>query len=312
MDKNNEMQINYNLLMAKKTEKIVTAIYLISQFLPKEENLKNDLRKEGDSLLKDMFALGFSSEENGQSLLLYKKCLDTTSLLISFLYVSKISGLISPMNVDIVIESLRMLETILNRKQFSLKKENLLISEENHLEYVLSNRSFFQRDNSDSNTYLTSLDVLTERNLNTFTPITKNKINNIKEIKDDDKQEVEKIDNNLSNYEAKEKLAEKEAKDFYKRQNYINDNTLKASSKNKKIKVKNTQNKSAQNRDRKSNRRLQILAIFTKGVEVSINDISKKIIGCSIKTLQRELNDLVLEGKINKLGDKRWSKYTLA
>lgn len=312
MDKNNEMQINYNLLMAKKTEKIVTAIYLISQFLPKEENLKNDLRKEGDSLLKDMFALGFSSEENGQSLLLYKKCLDTTSLLISFLYVSKISGLISPMNVDIVIESLRMLETILNRKQFSLKKENLLISEENHLEYVLSNRSFFQRDNSDSNTYLTSLDVLTERNLNTFTPITKNKINNIKEIKDDDKQEVEKIDNNLSNYEAKEKLAEKEAKDFYKRQNYINDNTLKASSKNKKIKVKNTQNKSAQNRDRKSNRRLQILAIFTKGVEVSINDISKKIIGCSIKTLQRELNDLVLEGKINKLGDKRWSKYILA
>jgi hypothetical protein len=216
------------------------------------------------------------------------------------------------MNVDIVIESLRMLETILNRKQFSLKKENLLISEENHLEYILSNKPFFQKDNSDSNTYLTSLDVLTERNLNIFTPITKNKINNIKEIKDDDKQEVEKIDNNLSNYEAKEKLAEKEAKDFYKRHNYINDKLLKSKSVNKEIKTKNTQNKSAQNRDRKSNRRLQILAIFTKGVEVSINDISKKIIGCSIKTLQRELNDLVLEGKINKLGDKRWSKYTLA
>lgn len=311
MDKNNEMQINYNLLMAKKTEKIVTAIYLISQFLPKEENLKNDLRKESDSLLKDMFALGFSNEENGQNFLLYKKCLDTTSLLISFLYISKISGLISTMNVDIVIESLRMLETILNRKQFSLKKENLLISEENHLEYILSNKSFFQKDNSDSNTYLTSLDVLTERNLNTFTPVTKNKINNIKEIKENNNEEIGKSSTRLIVDETKEKDTVKEAKDFYKRHNYIKDNILKSKSVNKEIKVKNTQNKSAQNRDRKSTRRLQILAIFTKGVEVSINDISKKIVGCSIKTLQRELNDLVLEGKINKLGDKRWSKYTL-
>jgi DeoR/GlpR family transcriptional regulator of sugar metabolism len=60
------------------------------------------------------------------------------------------------------------------------------------------------------------------------------------------------------------------------------------------------------------NRRSQIISLFTKGTEVSINDISKKIIGCSVKTLQRELNDLVSEGKINRVGEKRWSKYILA
>jgi DNA-binding HxlR family transcriptional regulator len=47
-------------------------------------------------------------------------------------------------------------------------------------------------------------------------------------------------------------------------------------------------------------------------VEVSINDIAKKVIGCSTKTLQRELNNLVQEGKIKRIGDKRWSKYILA
>lgn len=45
---------------------------------------------------------------------------------------------------------------------------------------------------------------------------------------------------------------------------------------------------------------------------VSIRDIAEKVLGCSEKTIQRELNNLVDEKIANRIGEKRWSKYVLA
>jgi DNA-binding HxlR family transcriptional regulator len=45
---------------------------------------------------------------------------------------------------------------------------------------------------------------------------------------------------------------------------------------------------------------------------VGIRDIADKVLGCSEKTLQRELNTLVDSGLVNRIGEKRWSKYVLA
>ena len=42
---------------------------------------------------------------------------------------------------------------------------------------------------------------------------------------------------------------------------------------------------------------------------VSIKDISAQFTDCSEKTIQRELNDLVIKGRIKKSGSKRWSRY---
>jgi len=47
------------------------------------------------------------------------------------------------------------------------------------------------------------------------------------------------------------------------------------------------------------------------GKEVSIKDISIAFTDCSEKTIQRELNALVLKGQIKKTGSKRWSRYQL-
>jgi hypothetical protein len=44
---------------------------------------------------------------------------------------------------------------------------------------------------------------------------------------------------------------------------------------------------------------------------VSIKDISLSFVDCSEKTIQRELNNLVLNGKLKKTGAKRWSRYGL-
>jgi predicted HTH transcriptional regulator len=63
--------------------------------------------------------------------------------------------------------------------------------------------------------------------------------------------------------------------------------------------------------DRKSSRRDQVLSLLSKD-PISIKDISEKIVGCSEKTIQRELNALVDAHKITRIGEKRWSRYTLA
>ena len=50
---------------------------------------------------------------------------------------------------------------------------------------------------------------------------------------------------------------------------------------------------------------------FIKGHNyTSIKDIVPNITGCSEKTVQRELINLINEGKIKKIGERRWSKYS--
>lgn len=61
---------------------------------------------------------------------------------------------------------------------------------------------------------------------------------------------------------------------------------------------------------REGDRKGEILKILSN-VPISIKDISSKISGCSEKTIQRELNNLVDIKKVSKFGDKRWSRYAL-
>ncbi len=58
-------------------------------------------------------------------------------------------------------------------------------------------------------------------------------------------------------------------------------------------------------------RRNDILKLIKDSKEVTIKDISKVIIGCSEKTIQRELTSLISEGVIKKVGEKRWSRYSI-
>jgi predicted HTH transcriptional regulator len=62
---------------------------------------------------------------------------------------------------------------------------------------------------------------------------------------------------------------------------------------------------------KKMSRREQILSLFVKGVDVSIKDIATRVKGCSEKTIQRELNNLVLDNIVERVGEKRWSRYVL-
>lgn len=63
--------------------------------------------------------------------------------------------------------------------------------------------------------------------------------------------------------------------------------------------------------ERKDSRKAQILSLLKKEDNLTIKDFSKVIPDCSEKTIQRELLQLVSEGVLKKVGERRWSKYSL-
>ncbi|MDP2642109.1 MAG: hypothetical protein Q8P21_02375 [bacterium] len=63
---------------------------------------------------------------------------------------------------------------------------------------------------------------------------------------------------------------------------------------------------------KKNSRQSTIIAILKRKKEIMIKDVSPLITGCSEKTIQRELSAMVQAGVLRKIGEKRWSRYTLA
>ncbi len=61
----------------------------------------------------------------------------------------------------------------------------------------------------------------------------------------------------------------------------------------------------------KGKRHDAIIDILKKEPESSVGDICKHIEGCSSKTIQRDLNELIAGGIVLKKGDRRWSSYSL-
>lgn len=63
---------------------------------------------------------------------------------------------------------------------------------------------------------------------------------------------------------------------------------------------------------KKNSRQNIIIAILRRKKEVMIKEVSPLISGCSEKTIQRELSAMVQAGLLRKVGEKRWSRYSLA
>lgn len=66
-----------------------------------------------------------------------------------------------------------------------------------------------------------------------------------------------------------------------------------------------------ENNARKLSRREEVLKTLSS-VPVSIKEVGDRVLGCSEKTLQRELNALVDTRQALRIGEKRWSRYVLA
>ena len=63
---------------------------------------------------------------------------------------------------------------------------------------------------------------------------------------------------------------------------------------------------------KKNSRQSTIIALLKRKKEIMIKDVSPLISGCSEKTIQRELSEMVTAGILKRIGEKRWTRYSLA
>ncbi len=299
---NEESKKDYGVLIAKKSEKLVTALYLVTDLMVDSEPIKHGLRKNAVALLSSMNAL--SQLDVKDRVIELKMSLKSVTEIISMLHVAVTTGIVSKMNGELLMEGFRSLQLVLEKKQPIFTKEMLRVEHEDELD---SETSFPNAVNSTSYDALTPLSIarlhentqelrrtqesLRQSQILSKLSATDSKVQN-KDIIKDVKIEAQPVrssgvikDENKQPLSTHAVLMEHAARPV---------NQLTSSFQMKKL-----------------SRRDQILALFVRGVDVSIKDIAARIKGCSEKTIQRELNALLYDNVIERIGEKRWSRYVL-
>lgn len=305
---NDEVKKDYSVLIAKKSEKLVTALYLVTDLMADSEPIKHGLRKNAVALLSSMNSLAQLDVKD--RVLELKMSLKSVTEISSLLHVAVTTGTVSKMNGELLVEGFRSLQLVLEKKQPIFTKEMLHVEDEEELDSEVSFQSAVSS---------TSYDALTPLSIARLHESERELRRN---------QESLRQAQLLSRIEGKGQTRETSIKDTMLHNKDIKD-TIKDLSKNREV-VRDITTKQGSTHAvlmehaarpgnglassfqmKKLSRREQILALFVRGVDVSIKDIAARIKGCSEKTIQRELNALLYDNVIERIGEKRWSRYVL-
>lgn len=286
-----ETRDDYGTMIAKKSERLVTALYLVTDLIDGSDPIKNGLRKNCVALLSSMNALAQLDVKD--KLTEFKMSLRSVTEIISLLHVASTTGLISDMNGIILTEGFRTLQLVLEKKQPILTRDMLTIDSEEALSSSVAQHSGIVS---------TSYDVLTPLGM----------------ARAQEKSAQVETVNMLKRHsvgqggvgvETKEKAAQSKRQDEGNQKGQVPAPSVRNVLLQHATPAPQVLPSSFQNR--KQTRREQIVSLFVKGVDVSIKDIAARIKGCSEKTIQRELNALVYDNVIERIGEKRWSRYIL-
>lgn len=238
----------------KKTEKLVTALYMVTDCMETEDALKEKLRLLGVELLSHIYKLStlLPVEKHVQ----IGASLNHIYEILSFIEIANTIGYISDMNTGIL------------KKEFHILVDELKehLPKEMHFPFTLDEKMF-----------QISPDVSRTESLSFNGNIIK-RTNNMSFINMSDSKAGNKTNNNV----------------LYKSLPSIDYKKVKLERSEKIISI------------------IKDLPLRQAGkTEASIKDISLAFPSCSEKTIQRELNDLIEKGQIKKMGDKRWSRYSV-
>lgn len=241
----------------QKIEKLVSAVYMVTNFLSSEEPIKWTLRNLGTKLLRlniDLKASHSVSREKVEG-----SIKDTVLEIVSLLEIASFSGLISTMNFE-----------ILQREFHSLLNHIGKISRDQKTEDPsLLQSPFFAIEESEQSTISPKGEEV-KHGVSSHTHIHKHEEKMVAErqvVKD-------KIENTLE------------------KPNRLKEFGPVAIKKNKRQSI--------------------IINLLKRKKEIMVKDVAEIISECSEKTLQRELLSLVSQGILNKEGERRWTKYSLA
>ena len=268
-----------------KTNKLVTALYMVTDILDTNEPLRNKLRSLGADIISDISSIsGYKDLSNFMS--------NKVSSIISLLDISSAMNLISEMNCNILkkefIELKQSVEeskqgSILSLSEFFIDESPLLNKEGEgggNLNHHLALKGTPPQKGGDKNNskgHTTRIGIQKGGTLlQALSKVEGKALKDIKEIK------VPKT----KSMSVRKSPAQYEAGSF--RSGFDN---------------------------LKKERREEIIKIIRMKDIATITDIKNSasgvLISCGEKTLQRELASMVSDGVLKKIGEKRWSKYFL-
>lgn len=265
----------FSQFATKKTQKLVTALYMVSDCMEADEALKSKMRSLGVSLLSDIHELAQlrASDKHFTT----ASCVSRIDEIISFVEIAFIIGFVSEMNTNIL------------KNEFSILRSELLKFQAKNQTNAPGNPAFASSPVTHFSINRESLAVplpIYEEPQSLPKPFWAHDTNNVPNTNEESKGQIKDNKEHMSFTKKFEMLS------FKSKMNSVSNNVPKSFTK-----------------EEKSDRKTRIVQLIKGKKEVSIKDISSSFTDCSEKTIQRELNDLVLNGQIRKSGEKRWSRY---
>lgn len=277
----------YLLFLLKKTERIVAALYVITNSFSDYEPLKWNIRESGTSLIKHI--LSFKERMKAHNREPISDTFAEIARLLSILDLAHIADLLSPMNSSVLKNEIEGLTgTIENKWRASNLPTHAPSLEESFFGIPRNTFSNTKEDRSK-----TSIPNLKNTEPNTEESTTLYAFGDLERLlrsqKDNHKGHVGDFGNVLDR----------------KPQTLVQDTQAKHTD------VSYTDFTNHQI-DTREERMQKIISVLRKhGNSATIRDFSAIIKGCSEKTIQRLLIEMVQGGVLKKSGNRRWSRYSI-
>lgn len=253
----------------KKTEKLVTALYMVTDCMESGDALKGKLRELGVDLISEVHTLVLS--RTAEKHLSASHLVTTISQIISLTNIASTIGFVSDMNARILQKEF----TILSNEIGKFKEHNSPSGSSNKEGAIIPQDGF----TIDGGALEVALPVYKEK---TLLPSHFWQDNSKGQVKESIRP-IQTYGQNRVEQRVNDIISQVTSKTFFDNKEDRKSKIL--------ILIKDKKN------------------ITNGQIGVSIKDISGAFSDCSEKTIQRELNDLVSKGKIKKVGEKRWSRY---
>ncbi|HPS21377.1 MAG TPA: hypothetical protein PLO44_01055 [Candidatus Paceibacterota bacterium] len=291
---------NIFISLNSKTNKLITALYMVTDIMDKDEPLRNKLRSAGTDILSDMHVVSYRTDSN-----LISKNISRISEVVSFLELASTIRMISEMNYSILKKE------FINLRDSLVKNNNpILIAD--FLNQNLYNTNQTEETELNSEARLAAGSQAGSSKENSFSTENKKEISNRQQVAQ--KNISTSHANSMRIGVQKGSTLMKAIKDI---KDIKNIKTFEKSSMSNRVNHAPYEAKSFRSGfdNLKKERRDIIVKIIKDKKEATITDIKKAAYGslakCGEKTLQRELIAMVNDGVLKKAGEKRWSRYFL-
>lgn len=276
---NDQNESQYFSYVSKKTEKLSSAVYVLTDFLSDSEPIKQRLRVAVITLLTDVHSLKHLALSDRKRVA--KEAVDTMGSILSLFEVAASVHLISRMNTGVLAQEYTALAEVLRDRLFA-PQEGLRLSHDyfkSSLDDVPQGSSMREQELAGDR------EDISQRHYG-------------KDIKDTKIAQLNDPAHHQNGYEPHGE-SRYGIKDNYKIKEPVS------------VRQELEDTKSKNKSEERFSRRTQILNFVKDNKQVMIKDICGKLRDVGEKTVQRELGALISAGLIKKTGERRWSRYSL-